>query len=94
MLATKLCSLLHRSELRDLQDVRELLVTGSSLEQGLADAPLVEAGFSTMTLAWLLDGLDPVALRGAANLSAEDAAVLDTVRHELIARLVRSSRPT
>ena len=93
LLATKLCSLLHRSEVRDLQDVRELLLTGSSLDQGLADAPLVDAGFSTMTLAWLLESLDPVALGAAADLTADQAAALDAFRRELVARLVRLAKP-
>jgi hypothetical protein len=93
LLATKLCSLLHRSELRDLQDVRELLLTGSSLEEGLADAPLVDAGFSAMTLAWLLEGLDPVALAPAANLAPDHAATLDAFRHDLVERLLRFSKP-
>lgn len=93
LLATKLCTLLHRSEIRDLQDVRELLLTGSSLEQGLADAPLVDAGFSAMTLAWVLESLDPVALAVPAGLQHGQPAELDAFRRDLIDRLVRFSKP-
>ena len=94
LLATKLCTLLHRSEIRDLRDVRELLLTGSSLEEGLTDAPLVDAGFSAMTLAWVLERLEPVVLAAAADLPDAQAAELDAFRRGLIERLVRLTRPT
>ncbi len=93
LIATKLCSLLHRSEIRDLQDVRELLLTGSSLEQSLEDAPLVDSGFSAMTLAWVLKGFDITVLAAAAGLADDQASGLDTFRRDLVDRLIELSRP-
>lgn len=57
ILVNKLGALLHRSELRDLSDVCDLLEAGGDLERALRDAPRKEAGFSALTLAWLLNGL-------------------------------------
>jgi hypothetical protein len=65
ILVTKLCALLGRSELRDLEDVRALLDAEGDLARALADAPRKEAGFSPVTLAWVLEQL-PVAAMGRA----------------------------
>lgn len=54
LLARKLCALLSRTELRDLEDVGALLDAGLDLERGLADAPARDGGFSPPTLAYVL----------------------------------------
>jgi hypothetical protein len=58
ILVNKLTALLSRSELRDLQDVKALLDAGGDLEQALADAPAKDAGFSVLTLAWVLKSFE------------------------------------
>jgi len=93
LLATKLCSLLHRSEIRDLMDVKELLRTGSSLSQALADAPLVDSGFSALTLAWVLRSFEIIALATAAGISDVQASELETFRRKLTDQLLDVSRP-
>jgi hypothetical protein len=93
LLATKLCSLLHRSEIRDLMDVKELLGAGSALPQGLTDAPLVDSGFSAMTLAWVLEGFDIAALASASDIPEDQAGELDTFRSHLVNQLLEHSRP-
>lgn len=54
LLAQKLCALLSRTELRDLEDVGALLDAGGMLARGLSDAATRDGGFSPPTLAWLL----------------------------------------
>jgi hypothetical protein len=54
ILASKLATLLERSETRDLADVKALLDAGGDLESALRDAPMKDAGFSPLTLAWVL----------------------------------------
>jgi hypothetical protein len=83
ILVNKLCALVSRSELRDLEDARALVEAGGDLDRALADAPKKDGGFSPMTLVWLLDQLD---LSRAPALGF-DAARLDRFRAELIARL-------
>lgn len=53
----KLCALLSRSEARDLWDVMVLIKRGIDLEKGLEQAVQKDAGFSPLTLAWLLESL-------------------------------------
>ena len=52
--ANKLFTLLSRSELRDLVDVRALEQSGLPLERGLADAARKDAGLTPGTLSWIL----------------------------------------
>ena len=59
ILASKLATLLERSEIRDLADVKALLDAGDDLNSALRDAPMKDAGFSPLTLAWVLRGYDP-----------------------------------
>ena len=51
ILVNKLCTLLERSELRDLLDVRVLLEGGGDLRRALREAPSKDLGFSPLTLA-------------------------------------------
>jgi len=54
LLSQKLCALLSRTELRDLEDIGALLDAGGDLARGMADAATRDGGFSPPTLAWLL----------------------------------------
>jgi len=47
LLAQKLCALLSRTELRDLDDIGALLEAGGDLEQGLRDAVISAGSLST-----------------------------------------------
>lgn len=65
ILVNKLTTLLSRSELRDLVDLKALIEAGGDLERGIRDAPKKDGGFSGPTLAWLLGQL-PMERLGAA----------------------------
>jgi hypothetical protein len=93
ILVSKLTALLSRSELRDLEDVRALLASGGDLERALRDAPLKEAGFSPITLAWVLEQL-PVAALGRALARAEpDVGALEVFREALVRQILAASKP-
>lgn len=93
ILASKLATLLERSELRDLADVRALLSAGGDLQAGLRDAPKKDAGFSPLTLAWVLKDYDPRPAVKALGWDAGDAAELLSFRDWLIERLTTSAVP-
>ena len=93
LLASKLATLLERSEIRDLADVKALLDAGGDLATGLRDAPAKDAGFSPLTLAWVLKGYD---LRPAAKtLGLDDSRVgeLASFRQWLLDRLTALAAP-
>ncbi len=54
ILANKLCTLLSRSEIRDLVDVRQLENAGFSLENALQVAAKKDSGLTPAQLAWVL----------------------------------------
>lgn len=58
ILANKLCTLVSRSELRDLVDVRALESTGLSIEAALRDASMKDAGISPAVLSWILSSVE------------------------------------
>jgi predicted nucleotidyltransferase len=87
LLVDKLCALLGRAEIRDLVDVRALLGAGEDLDRALRDAPRRDAGFSPLTLAWVIRGLPVASLAQSADLPTEQAAELARFRDELVARL-------
>jgi hypothetical protein len=89
ILVNKLCALLSRSELRDLEDVRVLLDTGGELSRALADAPRKDRGFSTLTLAWVLRemAIDQIAERD--QWTPDETETLRRFRDELVDRLTR-----
>ncbi len=72
--SNKICTVLSRSEIKDLVDLQELVEEGIDLEQVLADAARKDGSVDPATLAWLLDeirigpharlpgGVDPVRL--------------------------------
>lgn len=93
ILVNKLCALLGRQELRDLQDVRELLATGGDLERALRDAPGKDGGFSSLTLAWVLQSLPAARLAEATGWSEDSAAAIERFRLSLIDRILASAAP-
>ncbi len=93
ILVNKLTALLSRSEIRDLSDVNELLKQGLDLGTALAAAPKKDAGFSAMTLAWVLQGLDVAHLGHESGLSSEGTQGLLEFKEELIQTLVARSVP-
>lgn len=83
--ANKVCTLLSRSEIKDLVDLSALLAAGQSLEQGLEDAAKKDAGVEPATLAWLLSELT---ISPEARLPAGiDPRAIDAVRQDLVRRL-------
>ena len=93
ILVAKLTALLGRTELRDLVDVQALLGAGTDLVPAVRDAPKKDAGFSAMTLAWVLHGFEVAPLARALGWNETQAAAADTFRRELIERLMNVSRP-
>jgi hypothetical protein len=91
LLVNKLCALLERSELRDLEDVQVLLDGGGDLARALRDAPRKDAGFSPLTLAWVLRDLQVRALGEASGYDPEVIDGLSKVREWLVAELVRQA---
>jgi hypothetical protein len=93
ILVNKLCALLGRAEIRDLVDVRSLLGAGTDLKRALEDAPRKDAGFSPLTLAWVLRDVRPAALARAADLSQPEAEDLENFKVRLISALVEAAAP-
>jgi hypothetical protein len=93
ILVNKLCALLSRSELRDLQDVQALVAAGTSVDRALVDAPRKDAGFSPLTLAWVLKELGIEAVAGASGLPRELTDQLVSFRDWLVDHLVASAAP-
>jgi hypothetical protein len=94
ILVNKLCALVQRSELRDLQDVRELLLRGGDFPRALRDAPRKDGGFSPLTLGWTLRELPLSAAARAEGWSAARIEELDRYRSELLEELARLTRPS
>jgi hypothetical protein len=93
ILAAKLTALLGRTELRDLVDVQALLDVGTDLAAALRDAPKKDAGFSAMTLAWVLHSFEIAPLARALGWNEEHAAGADAFRQQLIERLTELATP-
>lgn len=93
ILVNKLCALLERSELRDLQDVRILLEAGGDLERSLSQAPQKDAGFSPLTLAWVLRELPISSLGLASGWRAEEVSSLERFREDLLQKIARLAKP-
>ena len=87
ILVNKLCSLLHRSEPRDLFDVKSLVESGVSLESAIQDAPAKDAGFSPATLAWVLRGLPLLELAQRSGLATDIIEGLVSFPDLLVKRL-------
>jgi hypothetical protein len=93
LLASKLATLLERSEIRDLVDVKALVDAGGDLRAALGDAPKKDAGFSPLTLAWVLKGYDPRPAAQALGWSATQTEELLSFRQWLIDRLTAGAVP-
>lgn len=93
ILASKLATLLERSEVRDLLDVKALLDAGCGLEAALRDAPKKDAGFSPLTLAWVLKDFDPRPAVKALGWDSRQAEEMLSFRQWLIERLTVSAFP-
>ncbi len=91
VLVNKLCTLLHRSELRDLVDIQALLASGGDLDRAVADAPRKDGGFSALTLSYTLEGWGVGDAARAAGM-ADRADELDRFRSDLLDR-VAGDRP-
>lgn len=81
--ANKLGTLLHRSEVRDLIDLRALLARGADLASGLRDAAVKDGGFSPLMVAHLLQGFPLQKLADAAGLADAEIADLAAFRNRL-----------
>lgn len=94
ILVEKLCALLERSEIRDLVDIEALVRSGENLRSAIAAAPRRDAGFSPLTLAWVLRDWDVRTIASAAALSDVEGERLDSFRQTLIDQLIAPDQPT
>ncbi|MCA8970418.1 MAG: nucleotidyl transferase AbiEii/AbiGii toxin family protein [Planctomycetes bacterium] len=86
LLVNKLCSLLHRSELRDLVDIQALVDHGGDLDRAVRDAPSKDAGFSPLTLGYAISGWNVAEAARAGGLE-DRATELERFRDELLRRV-------
>ncbi len=93
ILVAKLGALLSRSELRDLDDARALLEAGGDLSRAVADAPRKDAGFSPVTLAWVLQGMPIGAMGRALGRTAEEIRGLEDFRERLVGAILATAKP-
>lgn len=93
ILINKLVALLSRSELRDLADLKQLLELGLDLRAGVDAAPRKDAGFSPLTLAWLLHSFPMNKVAERAEFPPEKLRELDDFRRSLAERLIGFSNP-
>jgi hypothetical protein len=93
ILVNTLCALLGRMELRDLIDLQALLDAGEDLAAGLRDAPRKDAGFSPVTLAWVLRDLPLAELADRLGHDGQSARRLIEARDGLVARLLELAKP-
>lgn len=87
VLVNKLCAMLGRAELRDLEDIQVLLDRGGDLRRALIDAPAQDAGFSPLTLAWLLRQL-PIDKLVRALGRDQDMPALAAKRDDLVEQVL------
>lgn len=81
IMANKICTLLGRTEPKDLVDVKELLARGLDLRQALIDAETKDGAADAATLAWLLEDLRITADSGVPR--GYDPVELDRFRADL-----------
>ena len=93
ILASRLATLLERSEIRDLADVKALLDAGGDLQSALRDAPMKDAGFSPLTLAWVLKSYDPRPAARALGWNDADTQALVAFREWLLEQLTAAAAP-
>ncbi len=93
LLASKLCTMMNRAEIRDLVDIRALLAAGEDLEAALRIAPSIDTGFSPPTLAWVVKDLDAGKIARAEGIPEDEAKKLASFKDRLVEILVSCSRP-
>jgi hypothetical protein len=93
ILVNKLCALLSRSELRDLVDVRALVDAGGDLSRALADCPMQDAGFSPLTLSWVLGQLPIERLASRLSWPGDRVEELANFRDHLVDRILAETKP-
>jgi hypothetical protein len=93
ILVNKLCALLSRSELRDLEDLRVLTEAGGDLARALAEAPRRDSGFSPLTLAWLVQQLDVSTLGRSLGWPPDATARLEQFKGRFVEQLLAHARP-
>jgi hypothetical protein len=92
LLVAKLCTLLSRQEIRDLDDVRALVGLGLDLDRAIGHEPERDAGFSPMTLAWLLRDFPVDRLGTAEGLTTQRTDELTRFRDWLVEFLLEGTR--
>ena len=93
ILVNKLCAVLGRLELRDIEDIKVLLETGGDLARALRDCPRQDAGFSPLTLAWAIRSMPLDRLAAAVGWSTDRIEALSRFRDEIVDRLLEYSHP-
>jgi hypothetical protein len=93
ILVNKLCALLSRSELRDLEDVQALVGSGLDLQRALADAPSQDGGFSPLTFAWVLRQLPIAAMATALGGTEASVPALERYRDDLVEQVLAQAVP-
>jgi len=93
ILVNKLCTLVQRTELRDLFDVQHLLETGGDLERALVEAPRKDGGFSPMILTWQLSELAIERIGRDLEWPEERVVSLARFRDSLLGRIAALIRP-
>lgn len=92
ILVNKLCTLLGRSEVRDLVDVRALVSAGGDLKRAVLDAPRKDGGFSPLTLAYVLRSFPVERLAASVGMSEPEAAALRDFRDDLVTKMTAWTR--
>lgn len=92
ILANKLCTLLSRSEIRDLVDVRALELAGYRVEDAIAAAAEKDSGLTPAQLAWVLSEMK----LGKDAVPPGEVTVEELNRYliDLSARLARMAFPS
>jgi len=91
ILVNKLCALLSRSELRDLEDVQALLNSGLDVRRALADAAVQDGGFSPLVFAWVLRELPIASLAKALGRAHGSVAAVERFRNELVEQVLAAA---
>jgi len=93
ILVSKLCTLLSRAEIRDLVDVRALIEAGGDFDLALADAPKKDAGFSALTLSWVLSTTQVHPMAKAIGWGTEETDAVASFKDLLVQRLLSAAAP-
>jgi hypothetical protein len=88
--ADRLCNLLDRPDLQDLEDVQKLIQNGACLEKALLDAPAKLAELSPLLLAWSLKRFKVSRLL----LDSDRARTMKSFKHRLILEILDGCFPS